>query len=126
MGVLLWLIAWLLAPICEILNFITVLWIYKKQRGFFRVISTYSRNMAIDRDRYGNYNYRTGLNFWFSNGGIEYGNEKETISYTTGIKSIEKTLSLIGWCFYYFLYAIDFTTWKTGGHCFAATISKTK
>jgi hypothetical protein len=39
---------------------------------------------------YGNYNYRTGLNFWFSNGGIKYGNEKKLYLTLLVLKLFEK------------------------------------
>jgi len=87
---------------------------------FWNTINGYFKSGAIDRDKFANHNYRTGLNFWLSSGGYEFGNEKETMSSAIGKKSLEKSLNWWGCFWYYFLYAIDFSNWKNGGHCIAS------
>jgi len=125
MGVLLWIIAWSITPAIEIINFLTFLYINRRVKGFFKEVDKYSKSMALDRDKYGNHNFRAGLNFWFSKGGLNYGNRDTTISMVTGLKFLAGSLSFTGLCFYYLLYAIDFTTWFKGGHCLnAITINK--
>jgi hypothetical protein len=89
-----------------------------KKRQFLKTVNRYFFEGALDRDRFANRNYRTGLNFWLSTGGYQFGNPLETMSSVLGKKGLEKTLSRIGWFVYYFLYAIDYTAWKKGGHCF--------
>ena len=120
MGFLLLIVAWVLTPVFEIINWLTVLYVYAKKRQFMKVVNGYFYSGAYDRDCFANHNYRTGLNFWLSTGGYEFGNKKETMSSVIGKKSIEKTLNICGWFWYYLLYAIDYSNWKKGGHCVAS------
>jgi len=55
-----------------------------------------------------------------SEGGYEFGNKNETMSSAIGKKAVEKSLNYWGWFWYYFLYAIDYSNWKKGGHCVAS------
>ena len=124
MGFLLILITWLLTPLLEIISLLTVLWVKRKDYSFFKTVSGFFAYAALDRDRFGNYNYKTALNFWLSIGGYEFGNALETISSVLGKKSVEKTLNIAGWFWYYLLYALDYSNWKKGGHCFASINNK--
>jgi len=118
MGFLLIFITWLLTPLLEITSLLTVLWVKRKEYSFLKTVSDFFTYAAIDRDRFGNHNYKTALNFWMSTGGYEFGNAAETISSVLGKKGVEKTLSFVGWFWYYLLYALDYSNWKKGGHCF--------
>lgn len=120
MGIILLLITWLLTPIFEIGNWLTTICLSIPKYQFWKTINGYFKTGAIDRDRYANHNYSTGLNFWLSKGGYEFGNPNETMSSVIGKKSLENSLNWWGWFWYYFLYAVDFSNWKYGGHCFAS------
>jgi hypothetical protein len=120
MGLILIIITWILTPFFEIGSFITVMCLNAKKYQFWKTINGFFFSGALDRDCYANHNYRTALNFWLSTGGYLFGNEKETMSSVLGKKSIEKSLSKIGWFVYYFLFAIDYSNWKKGGHCVAS------
>ena len=120
MGILLLFIAWILTPIFEIINLFTIIYLNVSKYRFWKTINGYFLSGAIDRDKFANHNYRTGLNFWLSKGGYNFGNEKETMSSVIGKKSLEKSLNIWGWFWYYLLYAIDYKNWKKGGHCIAS------
>jgi hypothetical protein len=120
MGFILHIIVWILTPVFELGNLITVLFVYAKKRGFLRVLNGFLYSASHDKDCFANHNYRTGLNFWLSSGGYEFGNKNETMSSVLGKKSIEKSLNFCGWVWYYSLYIIDFSNWKKGGHCFVS------
>lgn len=120
MGLLLIIITWFLTPIFEIINFITTIFTRVKDYQYWKTINFYFKQGAIDRDRFANYNYQVSLNFWLSKGGYKFGNKKETMSSVLGKKQLEKSLNIFGWFWIYFLYIIDFTAWKKGGHCIHA------
>ncbi|MBC5840748.1 hypothetical protein H8R23_04965 [Flavobacterium sp. F-380] len=120
MGLLLIIITWILTPVLEIGNFLTTIVLSVTKFQFWKTVNGYFKSGAIDRDRFGNHNYRSGLNFWFSTGGYEFGNNKETMSSVFGKKALEDSLNKWGWFWYYLLYAIDYSNWKKGGHCFAS------
>lgn len=124
MGFILMIIVWILTPVLEVGNLLTGIWVYRENYQFLKFINKFFSNGAIDRDRFGNHNYRVGLNFWFSNGGYQFGNKEETISSALGKKSMENSLAFMGWFFYYLLYALDYSKWKKGGHCFASINNK--
>jgi len=124
MGFILIVITWLLTPVLEIVSLFTVLWVKRKEYSFIKTVSDFFKYASIDRDRFGNHNYKTALNFWLSKGGYEFGNASETISSVFGKKGVEKTLSIFGWFWYYLLYALDISNWKKGGHCFASINNK--
>ncbi len=120
MGLLLLLITWILTPIFEIGNFITTICLNIKKYQFWKTINGYFYYGAHARDCYANDNYKVGLNFWLSTGGYEFGNPKETISSVFGKKKVENTLNLWGLSIYYFLYLVDYSNWKNGGHCISS------
>ncbi len=115
MGFLLILITWVLTPVLEIISLITILWVKRKDYSFLKTASDFFKYAAIDRDRFGNHNYKTALNFWLSKKGYEFGNKEETISSVLGKKGVEKTLRYFGWFWYYLLYALDYSNWKKAG-----------
>lgn len=120
MGLILIIITWFLTPIFEFVNFFTTIFIKVKEYQYLKTINSYFKEAAIDRDKFANYNYSVSLNFWLSNGGYKFGNKKETMSSVLGKKQLEKSLNIFGWIWVYFLYIVDFTTWKKGGHCIDA------
>ena len=124
MGFLLLIITWILTPVLELISLLTILWVKRKEYSFLKTVSGFFKSGAIDRDRFGNHNYKTALNFWLSKGGYEFGNYIETISSVLGKKGVEKSLNAFGWFWYYLLYAIDYSNWKKGGHCFASINNK--
>ena len=124
MGFLLLIITWILTPVLELISLFTVLWVKRKEYSFLKTVSGFFKYAAIDRDRFGNHNYKTALNFWLSKNGYEFGNYIETISSVLGKKGVEKSLTIFGWFWYYLLYAIDYSNWKKGGHCFASINNK--
>lgn len=120
MGLILLIITWILTPIFEIINLVVVLCLNVKKYQFWKTINSFFYSGSYDRDCFANHNYRSGLNFFMSTGSYEFGNEKETMSSVFGKKKIENTLSILGLFIYYFLYIIDYSNWKKGGHCFAS------
>jgi hypothetical protein len=120
MGLLLLIITWILTPIFELINFVTVVCLNVNKHQFWKLINGFFYSGAYDRDCFANHNYRTGLNAWMSTGGYQFGNQKETMSSVFGKKKIENTLPWLGLFIYYFLYVIDVSNWKNGGHCFAS------
>lgn len=120
MGFFLIVITWILTPIFELLNWFTTLYVYATKQQFLKTLDIFFLVGALDRDRFANRNYRTGLNFWLSNGGYEFGNPLETMSSVLGKKGEECTLTNVGWAVYYFLYLIDYSAWNKGGHCFTS------
>ncbi len=110
---ILWLIAWALTPIVEIATFIVVIFKYKlgalnyfKGEGYSFDVRSASRNRSL-------------WNFLFINkNGIRfYTVEDISISAYLGLNARVNKLTLMGWFMYYLLYIIDFTAWKSGGHC---------
>ena len=120
MGLLLMTVTWVLTPFLELGNFLTSIWVYRKDYQFWKVINNYFTSGAIDRDRFGNHNYRTGLNFWFSKSNSGFGDKSETISSALGRRRLENDLALSGWFWYGFLYGVDYKNWNNGGHCVAS------
>ncbi len=123
MGVILLILTWILTPFFEVGNFITTLFVDREKNQFWQFVNNEFQDYAVCRDCYANHNYQISLNFWLSKGGYAFGNPKETISSVLGKKGVEKSLNIWGWCWYYFLYAVDFTQWNNGGHCFASIIN---
>lgn len=41
----------------------------------------------------------------------------KSISRILGINGYFKTLTIFGWIIYYFLWAVDYSSWGKGGHC---------
>jgi hypothetical protein len=120
MGFLLIIITWILTPFLELGNFITGLWVYRKNYQFLKFIDNFFTQGAIDRDRFGNHNFKTGLNFWFSKSNSGFGDKEETISSALGRRRLANDLGLWGWFWYGFLYGVDYKNWNNGGHCIAS------
>jgi hypothetical protein len=122
LGIVLSVIAKLLAVILEIPNLICAIILHIRSRGFLKVIDEYQFQSAYEMDVFLHYNFRAlwqltlGTTKRFK--GYIFGtNKDETLSSAIGLKSIEKTLSWVGWVLYIILFIIDFKTWKKGGHC---------
>jgi len=130
MGFILYLLSWIIEPFVVIINFFTVLVLNVRVKGFFKVTDEFFKSGAKDRDRFGNHNYRTMLNFYMiKNTGYQFGNYKETISSVLGKNQRDKTLTWTGWFFVYLLWAVDYPMWPYGGHCISSinnNIKKTK
>jgi len=102
----------------SILNFITVLVIYRKKPSFIKVISDFFMEAAIRGDVNSNISHRTLWNtFLIKKDGYRFGKENETISSALGRNQIKNTLSIIGWILVYILWVIDVKYWGKGGHC---------
>jgi hypothetical protein len=102
-----------------VINFLTSIWVLPRKRlPVWKVINNYFTSGAIDRDEFGNHNYRTGLNFGFkSNNGLEI---KLKLFQARWVVEDWYMIWLWGW-FEPFLYAIDYTrVGKKWGalHCF--------
>lgn len=117
MGIILIIVCWILTPIFEVINFITVLCIKVRDYQYLKVVNKYFKSGSIDRDKFANHNYRTSLNFYFSKGGYEFGDKRETMSSAFGKKQLEKSLTITGWGVVYLLWFLDFKYWFKGGHC---------
>jgi hypothetical protein len=118
MGLLLYIISYFLELPIYFINFLTVLWVHRKKHSFLKTINGYFFSGAVSRDKFGNYNYRTGLNFWLiKKNAYQFGNKHETISSVLGKNEILKTLTIFGWFWVYFLWVVDYRYWRKGGHC---------
>lgn len=97
-----------------------------KKRKWFSLISTRLYKKAKLIDIFGNYLFPEFWNFMFSKKGDNYkfGRLGETISSVLGKKHLENSLTFSGLILYYLLFAIDWTTWKKGGHCFYYIMSE--
>lgn len=97
MGIILYMITYILDPICMLVNFFVVLWKNVKTRGFFKTIGGYFLSDAVSRDEFANYNYRTLWNtFLRTSNGYKFGRKDETISSALGKNQRDKTLSWFG------------------------------
>lgn len=127
MGLILMILVWILTPILELVNFIVVFCLHVNSHGFFKVIDGYLKSAALDRDRFGNHNYRACLNlFMKKEEGYRFGNTLETISSALGKNQRDNTLTWFGWVVVYFLWFWDFSAWGKGGHCIDSINKKVK
>jgi hypothetical protein len=118
MGFFLYVLSWVLEPFLVVINFITVIALNIRKRSFFSITSGFFKTGAIDRDRFGNHNYRTSLNFFLiKKAGYKFGNTLETISSVLGKNQRDGTLTWFGWFTVYFLWIVDYGAWFKGGHC---------
>ena len=118
MGLILYLITYILDPICMVVNFFVVMWKNARTRGFFKTIGSYFMSDAISRDEFANYNYRTLWNTLLRKSkGYKFGRKDETISSALGKNQLNKTLSWFGWIIVVILYLLDYKYWGKGGHC---------
>ena len=96
-----------------------------KNRKWYKTVSQRKYTKAFAIDVFGNYLFKSTWTLLFSwNGGYKFGKWGETISSCLGRKKIENTLSWIGLFFYYLLYLVDFTKWKSQGHCISSIMSE--
>ena len=131
MGLILYLIAFILELPIYIVNFVTVLIMDINKRSWFKTINDYFFFFSLSKDKFGNYNYRRSLNLYLTsikivypnNIGIskimpyKFGNPNETISSALGKNQIQKALSIFGWIVVCLLWIIDVKYWFKGGHC---------
>lgn len=95
--------------------------VYK--RHWLQVVSEREFKKAKRIDILANWLFGDLLNFCFSSRnetGYKFGVFGETISSCLGVKKLEKTLNWAGLFLYWFLYIIDISAYKKGGHCFYA------
>ena len=116
----------ILAPISLILFFIIFIidsifsfFFETRDRKWFKIVSERMYRKAKLVDIFGNYLFPEFWTWLFSkkDKGYNFGVLGETISSATGRKKEDKSLNYIGLTLYYILYAIDFPSWKYGGHC---------
>lgn len=132
MGLILYLLSYAIELPILCINFVTVLCLKAKVGSFWKTVNGFFLNGAISRDKFANYNYRTGLNFWLTKSVKKqcgnddryciqepwvFGNPKETISKALGHNQIYGTLTIAGWFWIYLLWSIDVKYWFKGGHC---------
>lgn len=118
MGLILYIITYILDPIVMVCNFFVVLWKNIRVRGFLPTTNGYFMSDAISRDEFANYNYRTFWNTTFrKSSGYPFGVRDETISSALGRNQIKRTLSWFGWFIVLVLYVLDYKYWFRGGHC---------
>jgi hypothetical protein len=121
MGFLLSYIAIILFVIVYLLDEIILMVVNVKNRKWFKTVSQRKYTKAFDIDVFANYLFPTTWTFIFSwKGGYKFGRFGETLSSVLGRKKIDNSLSWIGIFIYYLLYALDFSKWKAGGHCYWA------
>lgn len=121
-GVILSIIAKVLGAVLEIPNLICAMILHIKSNGFLNAINQYQLKSATQTDIALHYDFRAlwrlTLSKWKDKEGYKFGtNKDETLSSALGRKRIEHTLNWVGLSLYYFLWIIDFTTWKKRGHC---------
>lgn len=119
MGLILYIIAWVLDPFLSILNFIAVLIKYAKAKGFLTVTNEYFYTASVDKDRFGNRNYRTLLNLCLikSTSKHLFGDEHETMSSVLGKNQEAKTLTIMGWIIVGLLWLMVHPKHWNIGHC---------
>ena len=119
MGIILYIIAWVLEPILTILNFIAVLIKYAKIGSFWKVINEFFYQGAVSKDKFGNYNYRTLLNLTLIKKKSKhlFGNVIETISSVLGKNQVNGTLTIAGWLIVILLWIFVHPKHWNIGHC---------
>lgn len=123
MGFFLSIIALILFVFVYILDEITTLVINVKGRKWFKVTAKRKFTKAFKVDVFANYLFPDFWNAAFSKGGYRFGVFGETLSSCFGKKRLEKSLSWFGYVVSWTIDAIDFTTWKRGGHCVASIMT---
>nr|DAS00148.1 MAG TPA: hypothetical protein [Caudoviricetes sp.] len=99
-GLVLFLLAWLLFLPLSLLNFLAVA-IKFKDLGYFK-------SSAVNLDRFGNSEFRTLFNLTLKKkGGYKFGNMEETISSVLGKNQRDNTLSFAGKVLVFILDMID-------------------
>lgn len=120
MGFILSYIAIILFVFIYLLDSIIILIIDVKNRKWFRTVNKQKYTKAFDIDVFANYLFPKTWNLLLGSRGYQFGRFGETLSSAIGRKYIENSLSWFGYFIYYFLYLVDFSTWKAGGHCKAS------
>lgn len=114
-------IAKTLGFLLEIPNLICAIHLHVKKRSFLKVLNEYQFQSALENDIFLHYNFRALWTVCLSKGNrsnYNFGDNKdETLSSAMGRKYLDKSLNKVGLLLYYFLYAVDYTSWKTKGHC---------
>jgi hypothetical protein len=144
MGILLFIISYLIEPVLALVNTIVVLVYDVKDKKWWKHINKILFKIAFDRDRFGNSNYQKSLNllllkkrlFYFKGDEKIYldrfhpfGNELETISSVLGHNQELKRLNWFGWVVVLLLFIADVqwvyrkSYWSEGGHCIIASKS---
>ena len=81
----------------HIINFIVVVWTYRKKYSFLKTTNGYFRSEALSIDIYGNRAMRTTWNnLLITKEGYQFGVPNETISSALGKNQLRKTLTLTG------------------------------
>jgi hypothetical protein len=124
LGYILAYIAIALFTIVYLIDGIIILFFEVKNKKWYELTSKKSKTKAFRTDVIANWLFPDTWTFLFSwKGGYKFGRFGETLSSVLGKKKMDKSLSWVGKFFYYFLYAIDGTSWFKGGHCFVSIAS---
>jgi hypothetical protein len=125
MGFILSYIAIVLFVIIYLLDEIIVMVINVRERKWFKTVSKRKYTKAFAIDVFANFLFPTTWTFLLSKkSGYKFGKLGETLSSVLGRKKIENSLNFFGKIIYYTLYAVDFSAWKKGGHCFASIMTE--
>lgn len=96
-GIVLFFFAVIIFLPLQLINFIVVLWVFRKKRSFLKNINEYFYQLAYDIDRYGNRNLRTlWNNTLIKKEGFKFGDERETISSVLGKNEYIGKLTFLG------------------------------
>jgi hypothetical protein len=119
MGLLTYIITWILEPFLNIANFVAVLIKYVKVGSFWKVVNDFFYQASVSKDRQGNFNYRNLFNIIFikKTAKHKFGNILETISSVLGKNQLNKELNIGGWIMVIILWVMVHPKhWKVG-HC---------
>lgn len=117
MGIILAILALFLLIVIFILETIFSIFYRTKKRHWYQLVSDRMYRKAKLIDVFANYLFPDFWNWLFGKDGYKFGRIGETLSSVLGKKKIENTLNWFGLFFYYFLYAVDYKSWKLKGHC---------
>lgn len=112
MGFLLFIVATIIWIPATLINICVVIFKNAKRHGFFKILNGYFETTAVDIDRFGNHNFRTGLNTLFiTKEGYKFGNFRETMSSVLGKNQRDKTLTKAG------KILVAILDWLDNDHC---------
>lgn len=119
MGLLIYIVSYILELPLVLLNFLAVLYKYYKTEGFLKTMNNYFYTSAVDKDRFGNRNFRTLFNLCLikSTSNNLFGNELETISSVLGKNQKASTLTWVGWIIVGLLWVFVAPKHWGIGHC---------
>lgn len=124
LSLLLSFIAQILFSIVYLVDEVIILFVGVKGRRYYELVSNRKYDKAFKTDVFANFLFPTTWTFLFSSkGGYNFGRFGETLSSALGRKKLDNSLSWLGYALYYLLYALDFSTWKLGGHCVTSIMS---